>query len=72
MLIYHTHCYECFNDGRDYKSSVKQCELINPPKVSDPVSRKRVKCMKNRNLSCKNKKFLEGLGLKVKQGTGNC
>lgn len=72
MLIYHTHSNACSIGGGEYKSKAKRVKSVNPPKVSGAGSRRRSKSLGNRKLSKKNKKFLEGLGLKVKQSIENC
>lgn len=71
MLIYHTHSRTNSINGGEYKSSVKCVKSVNQSKVSGADSRKKSKSVGNRKLSKKNKKFLEGLGLKVKPSIEN-
>lgn len=69
MLIYHIHSNACSINGREYKSSGKRNHSVNQTKVLRDISRKS---SRNKKLSKTNKKFLEGLGLKVKQSIENC
>lgn len=53
---------------KGYKSPSKRNHGVIPGKVGVPSRRKTSK----KRISTKNKKFLEGLGLKVKQSIENC
>lgn len=79
MLIYHTHHntssnsnfenktekYIAKNQKKKYKIARKQKPAIIRTKVLEQEGRKN--CKVKKKLSKKNVKFLEGLGLKVKQ-----
>lgn len=72
MLIYHTHCQTCSNREKGYKSGVKRGVTVNRGKSTGSNGPKRIKTSTNKKLTDKNKQFLEGLGLKVKQSIENC
>lgn len=71
MLIYHTHCLaSCSKQEKSYKSAPKERAPVNRRKVLGSGGSK--KSSKNKKLTAKNKRFLEGIGLKVKQSIENC
>lgn len=78
MLIYHAHCIIgsgsnfFFNDGKGYKSADKRKHRVSQVRVLNPSGQKKSKVSRKKNLSKKNKQYLEGLGLKVKQNIENC
>lgn len=82
MLIYHTHRNGRSNISSNEIKSGKNCaknayknrngqnECVNRAKVVGGDSRKKKTKLRNK-LSKKNKMFLNGIGLKVKQNTEN-
>lgn len=80
MRIYHTHCSMCSNissspsglrdfknAGSRYKSKDKLKLCTYSCKTIGGVKSKKPKSLRKKKISKKNVKFLEGLGLKVKQ-----
>lgn len=74
MLVYHARCNTGSNNSKnkksnmkkEYKSTVKRKRRVSRVKATGSVGQKK-KPKVRKKLTKKNKQFLEGLGLKVKQ-----